>query len=60
METTELLWFTVCVSGFVVFLEGAVTFLVEKLFKGKLRDITKVITGLAIFSLAILKLFKVF
>ena len=36
METIELLWFTMGVSGFVVFLEGAVTFLVEKIFKGKL------------------------
>lgn len=60
MNTTELLWFTVGISGFVIFMQGAVNYIGDKVFKVKHPGIANIIGGAVILTLALLKLFEVF
>jgi len=45
MNTSELLWFTVGIAGFVMLLEGAITFIVTKFFKKANLHAIKAIAG---------------
>ena len=59
MSTTELLWFTVAIGGFLVFMEGAITYVARKVFKGRIpEDILKVVAGFLILVIALIYLFN--
>jgi len=56
MTVTEQLWFVVGIAGFLLIMEGAITFLARSLARRVPEDILKVIAGLVIFALALIKL----
>ncbi len=59
MTATEQLWFAIGTGGFMVFLEGAITWLTKHLFKGRISDeIGKVVAGVVIYAIALIYLFN--
>ena len=63
MGTTEQMWFVIAIGGFMVFLEGALSWIVKVISKIVKRDfseyIVKVIAGIIIFIIAIIYLFNI-
>jgi len=58
MSTSELLWFTVGIAGFVMLLEGAITFIVTTFFKSANLHAVKAVAGAIIFVVALVALFR--
>ena len=62
MSVNEQLWFLIGIGGFLLFLEGSVTSIVETIARALKRNISvgivKVIVGLVIFILALVYLFN--
>lgn len=58
MSASELLWFTVGIAGFVMLLEGAITFIVTKFFKNANLHAIKAIAGVIIYVIALVALFR--
>ena len=60
MTVTEELWFVVGIGGFVIFMEGAISWIVRQFAKRFKRDIpgdiVRVIVGLVLFVLALVTL----
>jgi len=56
MTVTEQLWFVVGIAGFLLVVEGAITFIARRLIRRIPEDILKMIAGLAIYTLALIKL----
>lgn len=61
MTVTEQLWFVVGIGGFLVFMEGAISWIVRQFARRFRReisgDIMRVIVGLVLFVLALIRLF---
>lgn len=62
---TEQLWFIIGIAGFLVFFEAAIIFILKlvwkarnKRWKEEYNDPAKVIAGLVIFVIALVKLFS--
>ncbi len=56
MTVTEQLWFVVGIAGFLLIMEGAISFIARRIIRGIKEDILKVIAGLVIFAFALIKL----
>ncbi len=59
MSTTEQMWFTVGIAGFIILLEGAISFLGLSLFKKANQNLVKFVGGIIIYALAVIMLFNV-
>jgi len=59
MSATEQLWFAVGISGFVILMGGAISYLGLALFKNANQNIIKFVSGIIIFALAVIMLFNV-
>lgn len=59
MSTTEQLWFTIGIAGFIILLEGAISFLGLSLFKKANQNIVKFVGGIIIYALALIMIFNV-
>ena len=61
MTVTEQLWFVVGIGGFIIFMEGAISWIVRQFARQFRRnisgDIVRVIVGLVLFVLALIRLF---
>jgi hypothetical protein len=54
----EQLWFAVGIAGFLIFLEEALIYFVTNIFHKKIpKEVPRMVAGLAIFALALYKLF---
>ena len=56
MTATEQLWFLVAIGGFLLFMEGAISFVARRLIKRISEDNLKVVVGIVIFILALIYL----
>lgn len=56
MTVTEQLWFIVGISGFVLFLEGAATWIFNKILP-RHQEVGRIVAGLVIYALGIVALF---
>lgn len=59
MSTGEQLWFTVGIAGFIILLEGAISFLGLSLFKKANQNIVKFVGGIIIYVFALIMLLNV-
>ena len=62
MTASEQIWFVVGIGGFLVFLEGAITFIVNLIaerFKKPIRaEVVRIVVGIVIFVIALVYLFN--
>lgn len=58
MNTTELLWFTVGIAGFVMVLEGTITYIAGRFFKKANLNAIKAIAGVIIYVIAVIALIR--
>ena len=59
MSATEQLWFAIGISGFVILLEGAITYMGQRIRPSANQNIIKTVSGVIIFALAVVMLFQV-
>lgn len=59
MSATEQLWFAVSIAGFVILMEGAISYMGLSLFKKANQNIIKFVGGIIIFAIALIMLFNV-
>lgn len=65
MTATEQLWFIIGISGFLVFFENAIIEILKSIYKSvwkkpwknEWNNMSKVIAGIIIFAIALVKLF---
>jgi uncharacterized membrane protein YfcA len=62
MTASEQIWFVVGIGGFLVFMEGAITFIVNLIaerFKKRIRaEVVRIVVGIVIFVIALVYLFN--
>ncbi len=62
MTVTEQIWFIIGISGFLIFFEAAIIFilkgLLKKRWKEEYNNPAKIIAGLVIFTIALVNLYN--
>ncbi|MBL7125497.1 MAG: hypothetical protein ISS51_05340 [Dehalococcoidales bacterium] len=59
MTTNELLWFSVAIAGFVIFMEGAITGILSKLKIKLSEQLSRAIAGILLFIIAVIYLYNI-
>lgn len=59
MSASELLWFAVGIAGFVILLEGTITYVASTFFKKANLNMIKAIAGVIIYVIALVALLRI-
>ena len=59
MSTSELLWFAVAIAGFVMVLEGTITYIAYAFVKKANPNLVKAAAGLIVYLIALVALFRI-
>lgn len=59
MSATEQVWFAVGIAGFVILIEGTISYIGQRLWPRTNQNFIKAIAGVLIYALAVIMLFQI-